>query len=336
MDSKGITPLKYLGTGICTERSATVTMNNPGSYSVTRVNPANVVVLPTQPQTLSVTTDASSPTYKWFKNGVEVTGETSSTFNITEAGNYYAQVTETGGTCGSTSKNSETTVVVTPASFEIILDYADNYTSCVSTSTVLEVVTINAVASGGTKTDVTASLVDAFAYQWQKDGTDVPGQTGKSISLASNLENGNYRVNATIDSYNETSNTLAVQLLTSDTVTINSTSTVYCSSSDVVTLSSSLDLASESYEWQMDGTSVSTTDTVLNVTSTGTYRLVLDRDGCQLISNEITISPLDENLITLEPSGNLVIPEGTTRTVTASRRNGIPMDGWKQYRNKHL
>lgn len=306
------------GTGICTERSAPVTMSNPGSYTVTRVNPANMVVLPTQPQTLSVTTDASSPTYKWFKDGVEIAGETNSTLNITEAGNYYAEVTETGGSCGTTSKISETTEVVTPASFEVILDYVGNYTSCVSTNIVLQVETVNAVASDGTKTDVTADLIDAFAYQWQKDGTDISGQTGNSISIASNLENGNYSLNANIDSYNETSNVLSVQLLTSDTITISSTSTVYCSASDVVTLSASLDLSSETFEWQLDANTINTTDMTLNVSSTGTYRLVLDRGGCQLISNEITISPLDENLITLEPSGNLVIPEGTTRSITAS------------------
>ena len=306
------------GTGICTERSAPVTMSNPGSYSVTRVNPANVVLLPTMPQTLSVATDASSPTYKWFKNGGEIAGETNSTLNVTEAGNYYAQVTETGGSCGSTSKNSETTVVVTPASFELVLDYAGNYTSCVSTSIVLEVATINAVASDGTKTNVTEDLRNAFAYQWQKDGSTISGQTGNSISIASNLENGSYSVNATIDTYNETSNALAVQLLTGETVTISSTGTVYCSASDLITLSASLDLTAESFEWQLDGSMVSTTDRDLNVGATGTYRLVLNRDGCQLISNEVTISPLDENLIRLEPAGNMVIPEGTTRTISAS------------------
>ncbi|KAA2219271.1 T9SS type B sorting domain-containing protein [Maribacter flavus] len=306
------------GTGICTERSAPVAMSNPGSYSVTRVNPENVVLLPTMPQTLSVATDASSPTYKWFKNGGEIAGETTSTLNVTEAGNYYAQVTETGGSCGSTSKNSETTAVVTPASFELVLDYTGNYTSCVSTSIVLEVATINAVASDGTKTNVTEDLRDAFAYQWQKDGSTISGQTGNSISIASNLENGSYTVNATIDTYNETSNALAVQLLTGDTVTISSTGTVYCSASDLITLSASLDLTAESFEWQLDGSMVSTTDRDLNVSATGTYRLVLDRDGCQLISNEVTISPLDENLISLEPAGNMVIPEGTTRTISAS------------------
>jgi len=306
------------GSGICTERSAPVTITNADNFTVTRDNPANVVVLPSQTQTLSVSTDASGPTFKWFRNGIEIAGETNSSVNITQDGTYYAEVSQSGGACASSSKNSENTVAVAPDSFEVILDYADAYTSCVNTSVILEVTTINAIATDGSKTDVTADLEDSFSYQWQKDGSNVTGQTGKSISLASNTENGDYRLNAAIDSYNETSNTLSVQLLTSETIAISSTSSVYCSSSDIVTISTTTDLSSESFEWQLDGASINTTDAQLDVNTTGTYRLVLDRDGCSLISNEIIISPLDENLITLSPSGDIVIPEGTTRTVTAS------------------
>lgn len=321
------------GTGICTERSAAVSMSNPGSFTVTRDNPQNIVVLPAQQQTLSVSTNASAPTYKWFRNDVEITGETNNTLDITEEGTYYAQITETGGSCGSSRKNSDTTIAVSPASFEVVVDYADNYTSCVTTSIVLEVVTINSVATNGTKTDVTTDLIDAFAYQWQKEGTDIAGQNGKSISLASNQENGNYKLDASIDTYNESSNTLSVQLLTSDAVTISSTSSVYCSASDIVSLSSSLDLTTEIYEWQLDGAVVSTTDISLDVSAAGTYRLVLDRDGCQLVSNEVTISPLDDNLITLEPSGSIVIPEGTSRTISA---NGGTTYRWMDANNAEI
>jgi gliding motility-associated-like protein len=61
---------------------------------------------------------------------------------------------------------------------------------------------------------------------------------------------------------------------------------------------------------------VSTPD--LSVIEEGTYQLVLIRNGCPLRSNEIIISPLDENLITLDPSADVVFPEGSSRTVTAS------------------
>ena len=306
------------GNSICTERSAAVTITNADAYTVTRDNPANVVVLPSQTQTLSVSTTANSPTFKWFRNSVEIAGETNATLDINQAGDYYAEVSQTGGSCAITTKNSEITTAVLPASFEVVIDYSGTYTDCVSTSTVLEVTLVNAVADDGAKTDVTADLVDAFTYQWQKDGVDVTGEFGKNISLTTTTENGDYVLNASIDSYNETANTLSVQLLTNETLAINSNSTVYCSTSDIVTITTATDLTSESYEWQRDGTVVSTTGQSLDVNATGTYRLVLDRNGCSLISNEITVSSLDENLITLDPAGDIVIPEGTSRIVTAS------------------
>ena len=306
------------GTGICTERSAAITITNADNFTVTRDNPANVVVLPSQTQTLSVSTDANAPTYKWFRNDIELVGEINSTLNISQEGTYYAEVSQSGGACAASVKTSENTVVVTPDAFEVVLDYPDAYTSCVNTSIILEVITINAVATDGTKTDVTADLENAFAYQWQKDGADLTGETGKSISLVSNTENGTYRLNASIASYNETSNELAIQLLTNETLEISTTSSVYCTASDIVTLSSTTDLTAESFQWQLNGVTVNTTAAEFSINEPGTYQLVLDKDGCPLISNEITIAPLDENLITLNPSGAIVMPEGTTRTVTAS------------------
>ncbi len=303
--------------GICTERSDAISITNADTYTVTSNTPANVLLLPSQTQTLMVSTTANTPTYKWFRNTVEISGETNSTLTITQEGDYYAEVTQSGGACTSSSKNSETTVAVSPASFELITNYASAYISCVSTNMVLQVQTINAIAADGNSTDVTADLEDAFTYQWQWNGADVAGQTGKAISLASNTENGDYLLTATLASYNGSSNTLPVQLLTSETVTITSTSAVYCNAGDRVTVSTTADLISASYEWQKDGVAMAATEETLNISEPGTYRLVLQRDGCPLISNEITIAPLDENLITLDPVGDVVIPEGRARTVRA-------------------
>ncbi len=304
--------------GICTQRSAAVTITNADNFTVTRNNPANIVVLPTGPETLNVTTNAVSPTYQWYRNGSAIGGATNSSLDITQEGTFYVAVTQAGGTCPGTVKNSETTIAVVPASFEIITDYNGSYTSCQNTDVILEVATINAVAIDGSKTDVTAQLESSFVYQWQKDGIDVSGATTQNISLTATSENGDYTVDAALNTYNDTSNLLAVQLLTNETVTISSTSTTYCNSSDTVTISTSTDLNTENYRWERDGTSVNTTDADLAVTAPGTYRLVLDKNGCDLVSNEIIISPLDSNLITLDVNGDVIFPEGSSKTVRAS------------------
>lgn len=308
--------IEVFASGICTQRSAAVTMTNAGAFSVTRDNPANIVVLPSQPETLSVSTTATTPTYQWYRNGAMVSGATNATLDITQDGTYYAAVTSSGA-CSSTI-NSENTIAVVPSSFEIVLDYDSSYTACVSTSAVLEVAMINAVASDGTESDVTAQLEASFTYQWNRNGTPVSGATGQNISLTDTSENGDYTVNATLGSYNETSNMLSVQLLTNETVSISSTSTVYCNSSDTITISTTIDLTGESFSWERDGISVNTTDAALIVTEPGAYSLVVDRNGCSLPSNEIAITPLDPNLIALDVDGEVVFPEGSSRTVTAS------------------
>lgn len=310
--------IEISGTSICNERSSAITITNADVFTVDVENEINMVLLPTQSQTLSISTTANTPSYKWYRNGIEIAGETNSAITISQDGEYYAEVTQTGGSCSVSSKNSDVTTVVSPASFEMTINYTDAYTSCESTSTILGVEQINAVATDGTKTDVTSALVDGFTYQWTKDGTAVSGATSSTISLASNAENGTYDLNASVDSFTVDSNSLTVQLLTSESISIASSGTVFCSGGETITLSTSSDLGSSTFEWQLDGAAVNTTDTSLTVTTAGSYRLAVNRDGCALLSNEIVISPLNENLITLDPGTEIVMPEGTTKLVTAS------------------
>jgi len=306
------------GNGICNEVSEPVQITNADAYTVTVDNPLNLVLLPSQTQNLSVSTTANTPTYAWFRNGVEIYGEVTNSLTVSQPGNYYAEVSQTGGSCAISTKSSETITVVSPVSFNILTDYTEEYASCISISTTLGVQRIEAVASDGGITDVTAALRNAFDYQWQLDGANITGATNESISLASNLDNGSYTLNAVLDSYDETSNVLAVQLLTNETLNITSTGTVYCSATDTITISSDTDLSAENFQWQLDGSDLNGTDTSLTISSPGTYQLVLDRDGCSLVSNEIIISTLDEDLITIDAGTEIVIPEGTTRNVTAT------------------
>jgi len=312
--------VEIFGPGACVERSTAVTITNAGNFTVTRDNPANVVVLPGQNETLSVTTDASSPSYQWYKDGGPIAGATSNSLSVseTETGLYFARVSLSGGPCSSTSIDSETTTVVTPASFEIIIDYASTYAACANNSIVLDVTTINAIDSGGGATDVTASLISGLTYQWKKDGNPLSGETSASISLTDITENGSYEVDGTITTYNATSNSLAVQLLVNETLTINSTGLISCGPSEPITINTSTNLVGESFDWFRDGVNLNSTDIALTVTEPGTYQLILDRNGCPLPSNEIVISGLDPELITLDPSGTIVFPESSSRTVTAS------------------
>ena len=312
--------VEIFGPGACVERSSAVTITNAGNFTVTRNNPASVVVLPGQNATLNITTDATSPSYQWFRDGSPIAGATSSSLSVseTETGSYFARVSLSGGPCSSTSIDSEATTVVAPASFEITIDYASAYTACANNSIVLDVSAINAIDSGGGVTDVTASLISGFTYQWKKDGNPLAGETSASISLTDITENGNYEVDGSITTYNATSNSLGVQLLVNEVLTINSSGLVSCGPSEPIIINTTTNLVGESYNWFRDGVNLNNTATDLTVTEPGIYQLVLDRNGCPLPSNELVISGLDPSLITLDPSDTIIFPEGSSKTVTAS------------------
>lgn len=313
----GAYTVKVESAGICTETSAPVSITNAGAFTVSSTNAANMVVLPGQTTSLSVTTDANSPSYQWYRNTTAVPSSNGASLVIAQAGTYYVAVTQTGGTCASTTINSETTEVVSPSSFRFEVDYATAYESCSSSSIVLEVDKIYADLSDGSEIDVTADVATNFTYQWKKGNTNVAGENSQSISLTSNTENGNYSVEGVSGSFTATSNALPVQLGTSEIITVTSTSTVYCSASDNITLSTATNLTGENFAWKRDGTSINTTDSALTVTQPGTYRLVLGRGICTLTSNEITIAPLDPSLITLNIDGDVIFPEGSSKTVNA-------------------
>lgn len=312
--------VEIFGPGACVERSSAVTITNAGNFTVTRNNPASVVVLPGQNATLNITTDATSPSYQWYRDGSPIAGATSSSLSVseTETGSYFARVSLSGGPCSSTSIDSEATTVVAPASFEITIDYASAYTACANNSIVLDVSAINAIDSSGGVTDVTASLISGFTYQWKKDGNPLAGETSASISLTDITENGNYEVDGSITTYNATSNSLGVQLLVNEVLTINSSGLVSCGPSEPITINTTTNLVGESYNWFRDGVNLNNTATDLTVTEPGIYQLVLDRNGCPLPSNELVISGLDPSLITLDPSDTIIFPEGSSKTVTAS------------------
>ena len=174
--------------------------------------------------------------------------------------------------------------MVNPDSFEITTNYTTEYTDCVNTSVALEVSRINAVLSDGTKTDVTTDLKSNFSYQWSKDGSYIPSANSSSLSLTNTSENGDYKVQATLDSFISNSNTLGVRLLTNETLAISASGTVICNSNETIDITTTTTLTGESYDWFKDGANLNTASESLSVTAPGSYQLVVQKNGCDLRS----------------------------------------------------
>lgn len=308
--------VKIEGDDICNETSPALTISKTGEFTITATNSLDLVLLPAETKTIGITTTAATPTYQWYRNNTIIAGENNANLTVSEEGEYYAQVTQ-GGACASI-ENSEKTKVVSPTSIEIVANYTTAYADCNNSSIVLDVETINALASDGTKTDVTADLKSTLNYQWKKDGSNISGATSSSISLTDPSENGNYTLEASIDSFNASSSTISVTLKSSENVSITASNLVACNSSDMITISTSYNLTGETFKWLKDGVEISATDLEIETNETGVYQLVISKTGCPITSNEVTLSPLDESLITLDSSEDVVFPEGSSKTITAS------------------
>jgi len=305
------------GAGICAEQSAPVTINSAGDYNVVRVNEPNLVLLPSRDETLTVSTDANSPSFQWFRNGNPISGATSASLTINQAGTYYAAVTENGGPCTLPAKNSEDTVVVLPQSFELTIDYVGTYSDCSSSEVTLTVLQIDAIDPSNNRIDVTGSLRNEFSYQWHKDGAALAGITSDEILLSDVADNGFYTLESTLAAFNATSNPLSVRLAPESNLTIDASGLQVC---DGVTidLSTPTDLTGVEFSWIRDGVTVSSDETTLTTNETGTYQLSISADGCPILSNEIVLTEFDASIVSIDQGNTIVFPQGETELVTAS------------------
>jgi hypothetical protein len=312
--------VEVFGSGACLERSPVVSITNSGDFTVSRDNPASVVVLPGLNSTLSVSTTTSAVTYQWFKDGASIPGATASTLTVSDSdtGIYFARVSLTGGSCASSTKDSQSTTVTTPVDLELDIAFSPGYSPCANTTALLEVREIRAVDAGSGRTNVTSDLLSSMSFQWLLDGSPIPGATGSSISLTDASENGIYSLEGNIAGFSPVSNTLEALLRSTETLAITSSDLTVCGPSEPVTLSTTANLTGETFDWYRDGVALNESNSSIEAGLPGDYELIIQRNGCPLTSNTITLNPLDPDLISLSPGDEVQFPEGTSETVTAS------------------
>ena len=123
-----------------------------------------------------------TPALQWFKNGEAIPGATNSSLTIdrvagSDAGDFSVQAVNVGGS-------------VTSAAVPLVVNTPPQFLLHPLGQTVKAGANVNFTAS--------ASGSPAPAYQWQKDGEDIPGATGSSLTLlnVSPGDSGGYSVSA--------------------------------------------------------------------------------------------------------------------------------------------
>ena len=131
--------------------------------------PASATLCSGQSQTFSVTATGTSLTYQWRKEGVNISGATSPTFDIAsittgDAGSYDVVVS---GTCTASVTSSPVTLTV--STLPEITGQPASATLC----------------SGQSQTFSVTATGTSLTYQWRKAGVNISGATSSTYNIAS-------------------------------------------------------------------------------------------------------------------------------------------------------
>jgi len=217
--------------------------------------------------------------YKWFMDGVEITGETNNTLDVGETGVYSAEVT--GNDCPVTNE-----VFVEQIAFTV--NIGDFIEPCGESE--FEIIPI-----------IEGADVSLATYLWST------GETTPTIIVT---EDGTYSVAVTILNCVE-SDTVIINFRTLPEVELGE-AIIKCAQ-DVITLvaiPTNIDVNNVTFTWFLDGGELPTeTTSTIDVTEAGLYKVEISDDGCigediietQFYANEncvITagISPNNDNL----------------------------------------
>ncbi|MFD2601561.1 T9SS type B sorting domain-containing protein [Flavobacterium suzhouense] len=312
--------------GTCTVQSNTINMVVSG-ITVNTTNPATDIIMPGQPKTLSVTTDAVSPAYVWYRNNVVIPGATAATYSATQDGTYKVVVTQTVG-CAATAER--TFVLTYPSGFNLTITTNAAYSPCVSNSVTLSISSFTATTPSG---PVNVSSL-GYTYQWYKGSNPVPGATASTLFLNNASQNGSYKVVVNVPDFAPVnSNSINVNIaIPTGGLTIVKSGTL-CEGSTIV-LSSNITDAAYTYQWSKDGVAVAGVNApTYTVSEAGNYQLVVTSGSCTAQSNVLNVIVSGITVSSTNPTIDTILP-GATKTLTVTTDAVLPVYEW--YRNNVL
>lgn len=293
--------------------------NNP--LPTVAISPvANVALCSGSSALLSTNTTGSGLSYKWYKDGTEITGATASSYAVTQAGSYLVIVTNSNGSASS----NEVNITVNP--LPTAMATAATATSFCTGSTV----TLNANTATG------------FTYQWLKDGANITGATSAIYSANSS---GSYTVGVTNASTGcvASSSAIAVTVHSLPVASISATTaTTFCAGGSVILNASTG--SGLTYQWLKDASNITgATASSYTANSSGNYSVrITNANSCintsaTTIVNAITVATpsivqITDTLISNTTAGNQWYLNGSAITGAVSQKYKVLNSG--QYYTK--
>ncbi len=167
--------------------------------------------------TLTANTNASSPSYIWYKNSSTIPGETSSTLLVIDAGDYQVKITDGVTSCKQTSSVATVTISTLPSA------------------------SVTGVSPACTTTTLTA-VTDASSpsYVWYKDDVVISGQTASTLVATAS---GGYKVNVTNTSsgcsFTSSAKSVTINPLPNTGLTVSGPGTICSGTGTNITVASS-------------------------------------------------------------------------------------------------
>jgi gliding motility-associated-like protein len=297
----------------CSFTSNEITLIGP-SVSASIASPPLDLIIPGQTKTFTVTSNALSPSYIWYRNGVPIPGAISATLNATSNGVYKVVVRQNQTCIAEAERQVE---LQYPLGFELNIFNELPYQPCVSTSASLVIDKFNALT-----TSVPISILGNtynYTYRWYRNGVLVPGANATSLLVSNALDNGTYKLGVLIPDFPEVfSNSIEVQLPVNEDITVSRSGT-FCVNGDVFSLQSKLTNLNYTFDWYFNGSLVSTTNSnSFSASQSGSYHLIVRSGSCFLQSNSILVQELSFNASISAVPNALLIPGGQVTINTAT------------------
>jgi gliding motility-associated-like protein len=263
--------------------------------------PVNVTQCAGSNATFSVTALGAGLTYQWRRNGTNIAGATATIYtrnNIAagDAGNYDVVIT---GTCGNLTSGIATLTVNTPP---VITTQPAAVNACEGTNA-----TFTVTATG-----------TALTYQWRKNGVNIGGETGLSLTLnnINLLSAGNYDVIINGTCGNLISNAAALTVATNPVITGQPFDQQVCEGTNV-TFGVTATGSGLSYQWRRNGSNIiGQTSAILTLTAatpaqSGNYDVVVTGQ-CGTLTSIAAVLIVDPTTAVLSSDNDTLVCEGST------------------------
>jgi hypothetical protein len=328
--------------GTVTSSAATLIVNTAAVAPSITTQPTSQTVTAGQPASFSVAATGTTPlSYQWQKNGVAISGATSSSYTTpaTTSSDNGAQFTvAVSNTAGSVTSNAATLTVNAAA-----------VAPSITTQPASQTVTAGQTASFSVAVTGTAPL----SYQWQKNGVNIAGATSSNYTTPATTTSDSGSMFGVVVSNSAGTVTSAAAALTVNAATVAPSITTQPTSQTVTAgQTASFSVAATgtaplSYQWQKNGVNIAgatssnyTTPATTTSDSGSMFRVVVSNSAgtvtsaaaaltvnAATVAPSITTQPTSQTVTAGQTASFSVVATGTAPLSYQWQKNGVPISG---------